>query len=64
MADETELHKLLKEIPQMAAHGNASEEADSVLEQLQRAVEEHERILARQGQLIERLRRELKDVRR
>lgn len=40
------------------------DEADSVLEELQAAVHEHERILARQAALIKRLREELKDVRR
>lgn len=46
----------------MTARGGASEDADNVLEELQRAVEEHERILARQAELIKRLRAELKDV--
>ncbi len=49
----------------MAAQGHvSSQDADNVLEQLQKAVEDHERILQRQAELIERLRRELKDVRR
>lgn len=48
----------------MAATGErGADDADLVLEELQRAVEEHERILARQGELIRRLRAELKDVR-
>lgn len=65
MADEHELHSLLKETTQMAAQGHvSSQDADNVLEQLQKAVEDHERILQRQAELIERLRRELKDVRR
>ncbi len=65
MADESELHKLLKETTEMAAQGQVSEsEADTVLEQLQKAVEDHERILRRQAELIERLRHEMKDVRR
>lgn len=37
---------------------------DSVLEELQRAVSEHAKILQRQEALIRRLRDELKDVRR
>lgn len=60
MPDESELHQLLKEIPQMAE----KEDPDGVLEQLQKAVEDHERILARQAELIARLRSEMKDVRR
>lgn len=65
MPGDNELHKLVKETSQMAAQGHVSEaEADAVLEQLQKAVEDHERILARQAELIERLRNELKDVRR
>ena len=64
MADENELHQLLKETTEMAAQGDVPQEAETVLEQLQKAVEEHELILQRQGALIERLRRELKGVRR
>ncbi len=65
MADERELHNLLKETTQMAAQGHVSnEDADNVLEQLQKAVEDHEQILRRQAALIERLRKEMKDVRR
>lgn len=37
--------------------------ADGVLEQLQRAVDEHSRILRQQEFLIRKLREELKDVR-
>ncbi len=40
------------------------DESADVLEELQHAVEEHERILSRQADLIARLRRELKDVKR
>ena len=38
------------------------DDSESVLEELQHAVEEHEKILARQAELIARLRRELKGV--
>ncbi len=63
--DEPSLNRLLKETSDMAARGEVSDaDADDVLEQLQKAVQEHERILARQGELIARLRSELKDVRR
>ncbi len=61
--DEKALHAILKEIPEMAANGNTVEDADNVLEELQKAVEEHARILARQADLIRKLRSELKDVR-
>lgn len=61
--DENALHHLLRELPGMAANGETAGDADNVLEELQRAVEEHERILARQAELIKRLRAELKDVR-
>lgn len=46
----------------MAAKGAAPDDADNVLEELQKAVEQHERILARQAELIKRLRAELKGV--
>lgn len=42
---------------------SASNETDDLLEQLQRAADEHKRILERQSDLIRRLREELKDVR-
>lgn len=38
------------------------DESDDVLSQLQKAVEEQKAILARQAGLIDRLRKELKDV--
>lgn len=39
-------------------------ETDELLEELQRAADEHRRILDRQAELIQRLRNELKGVRR
>jgi hypothetical protein len=60
--DENALHHILKELPNMAAKGAAPDDADNVLEELQKAVEQHERILARQAELIKRLRAELKGV--
>jgi hypothetical protein len=59
---ERDLHSLLKEIPQMSK--DERKDSDNVLEQLQDAVRQQELILARQAELIERLRRELKDVNR
>lgn len=59
---ERDLHNLLKEIPQMSK--DERKDSDNVLEQLQDAVRQQELILARQAELIERLRRELKDVNR
>lgn len=60
--DERDLHSLLKDIPQMSERQR--QESEDVLEQLQHAVEEHERILARQALLIKLLREELKDVKK
>jgi hypothetical protein len=60
--DERDFHSLLKDIPQMSREQR--QESEDVLEELQHAVEEHERILARQAKLIQRLREELKDVRK
>lgn len=45
----------------MSASAN---ETENLLEELQRAAEEHRKILQRQSELIRRLRSELKDVRR
>lgn len=42
----------------------AIEETVDLLEELQRAAEEHRKILERQSELIRRLRSELKEVRR
>lgn len=39
-------------------------DTDDLLEELQKAADEHRRILERQSELIRRLREELKDVRR
>lgn len=60
VVDEGDLHSLLRDIPNMA--GSLRDDSERVLEELQHAVEEHERILARQAELIRRLRQELKDV--
>lgn len=56
-----DMNRLLNDI---ADTGDGSDESDTVLEELQRAVEDQRLILARQGELIRRLRAELKDVRR
>lgn len=61
--DERNLHSLLRDLPQMMSQ-EQRQESEDVLEELQHAVEEHERILARQADLIKRLREELKDVRK
>lgn len=58
--EEHDLQSLLREIPNMS--GVKRDETETVLEELQRAVREHEKILARQAELIAQLRRELKDV--
>jgi uncharacterized coiled-coil protein SlyX len=58
--DSDDLNQLFREIPNMPD----SEETDDLLEELQRAADEQQRILARQSELIRRLRAELKDVRR
>lgn len=59
---EDDLQDLIKEVPGM----DASSRGDTVdlLEELQKAADEQARILARQSELIRRLRAELKDVRR
>lgn len=60
--DEKELHSLLKETTEVAASGKAgSDTADSVLEKLQEAVKEHEKILHQQELLIRQLRDQLRD---
>lgn len=59
--DDQDLHSLMRDISGMS--DAQRDESESVLEELQRAVEEHKRILARQAELLARLRRELKDVR-
>lgn len=58
--EERELQSLLKDIPKMSRA--KKDDTETVLEELQHAVEEHEKILARQAALLARLRRELKDV--
>lgn len=58
--DPDELNAVLKGIPTLAA----TTETDDLLEQLQRAADEHKRILERQSDLIRRLRAELRDVKR
>lgn len=61
---DRELSKLLTEIPREIPKMSREErnESDNVLEQLQDAVRQQELILARQAELIDRLRRELKQV--
>jgi uncharacterized coiled-coil protein SlyX len=59
-----EVNDFLEGFTGMARESRSVEDTDSVLEQLQMAVNEHERILQRQGELIKKLRDELKDVRR
>lgn len=58
---EDDLRSLLEDIP-----GMDTSKGDTVdlLEELQKAADEQARILARQSELIRRLRAELKDVRR
>lgn len=60
--DDDDLHLLLKEIPAMTA-ADGKGDTGGLLEELQKAAEEHRRILERQSDLIRRLREELKDVR-
>lgn len=61
--DEKELNSLLRETTDMAAQGKVGQNAaDGVLEQLQQAVKEHEKILHQQEMLIRQLREQLKDV--
>ncbi len=59
---ERDLQSLLKEIPNMSKAER--KDSDNVLEQLQDAVRQQELILARQAELIERLRKELKQVKK
>jgi bacterioferritin (cytochrome b1) len=58
--DDHAIHSLIKVIPQMSR--DQRDESEAVLEDLQKAVEEHEKILRRQAELIARLRAELKGV--
>lgn len=60
--DDSDLNRVLKETSEMAANGEDMKGADPVLEELQKAVAEHGRILQRQEELIKRLREELKGV--
>ncbi len=61
--DEKELNSLLKETTEVAAQGREGRNtADSVLEQLQKAVKEHEKILHQQELLIRQLREQLGEV--
>lgn len=61
--DEKELNSLLKETTDVAAQGKVGQNAaDSVLEQLQEAVREHEKILHQQEMLIRQLREQLREV--
>lgn len=61
--NEKDLHSLLKETTYVAATGAAGREtADRVLEKLQEAVKEHEKILHQQELLIRQLRDQLREV--
>lgn len=60
MVDEQALFSLMRSIPQMS--DRQRDDSDDALSLLQRAVEEQKRILALQADLIDRLRRELRDV--
>lgn len=61
MVDQERYARLKEKMASGQAGGSG---ADSVLEELQKAVREHERILQQQELLIRRLREELKGVRR
>lgn len=58
--DRDDLGDLLGKLPSM----KKSRETDTLLEELQRAADEHQKILVRQSELIRRLREELKEVER
>lgn len=58
--DPDELIYVLKGVPTLPA----TSETDQLLEELQRAADEHRQILERQAELIRRLREELRDVKR
>jgi hypothetical protein len=61
--DENELNSLLKETVGVASVGeHGYDTADSVLEKLQEAVKEHEKILHQQEFLIRQLRDQLREV--
>ncbi len=60
VVDSDDLSHLLEEIPRMTS----THETVDLLEELQKAADEHKRILERQSDLIRRLREELKEVRR
>lgn len=60
---EHDFHSLLKETTEVAATGKeGTGTADSVLEMLQEAVREHEKILHQQEFLIRQLREQLREV--
>ena len=61
--DERAFHSLLKETKDVAATGpDGVDTANSVLEKLQEAVKEHEKILHQQELLIRQLREQLREV--
>lgn len=63
--NERELHSLLKEMTVVAGGGrDGMDAADTVLEKLQEAVKEHEKILHQQELLIRQLREQLREVER
>lgn len=59
--DDSMFNGLLRGVSRMASDGEPAS-ADTVLEQLQKAVEEQAKILDRQSRLIRRLRAELSGV--
>lgn len=61
VVDELDLNHFLREIPGMSAKSKG--DTLDLLEELQKAADEHQKILERQSELIRRLREELKDVR-
>jgi hypothetical protein len=62
VVDDHDVASMLRSIPHMS--DRERDQSDDVLFQLQKAVEEQKAILARQGELILRLRTELKDVKK
>lgn len=58
--DPNQIHDLLEGLPTLPK----TNETDDLLEELQKAADEHQRILERQSDLIRRLREELKEVKR
>lgn len=59
-SDTVDVHELLKGLAMLIDR----DDTDDLLEQLQKAAEDHQRILERQAELIRRLRAELKEMKR